>query len=78
MMYENFNSHNRNSFESYRNAGITRTYNIGNIGFIRGQSATYVNVNPAKRDVILLQNEMYKIKEKLNVHGGGAIYRVLA
>ena len=43
MMYENFNSQNRNSFESYRNAGITRTYNIGNIGFIRGQSATYVN-----------------------------------
>ena len=36
-------SQNRNSFESYRNAGITRTYNIGNIGFIRGQSATYVN-----------------------------------
>ena len=43
MMYENFNSQNRNSFESYRNAGITRNYNIGNIGFIRGQSATYVN-----------------------------------
>ena len=43
MMYENFNSHNRNSFERYRNAGITRTYNIGNIGFIGGQSATHVN-----------------------------------
>jgi len=43
MMYENFNSQNRNSFERYRNARITRTYNIGNIGFIGGQSATHVN-----------------------------------